>query len=343
MEELKKSSVVFDEERHTYYRGDVQLSGVTNLIHSVLRLGIYPDAPEKVKQVFIPRAGYHGTCVHQAIRTYEELGIEQVYFPEKEHETKDFGTVVFPAQDVSPELKEYKRLKGDDYKVLASEFTVDYLAFASQIDAVWTDDNGNIILVDFKTNNLDKYPGGEEALKEYLSWQLSCYAFMFEKQTGNTVNALYGMWLKGNQGGWWHIPIQPADKVEKLLNTVVLHDADTGEWTYLNEEMQVSEESKPEACNTTTDLAVPQDLTKAIADYLRMEKEIKVMKERLRELMEQNGITKWECDEFTATIGKPSERITFDEARFKDNHRDMWEQYHNKVTKTKGSFTIKAK
>ena len=39
-EDLKKSEVVFNEETHTYLRGEQQLSGVTGLIHSVLQLGV---------------------------------------------------------------------------------------------------------------------------------------------------------------------------------------------------------------------------------------------------------------------------------------------------------------
>ncbi len=146
--ELKQSSVVFDENGHTYRRGEEAISGVTGLIHSVLLLGIYPDASDFVKKVQIPKAGYYGTCVHKAIQAWDELGIELTQFPEKSHPTA--GTL--PAQDVSDELAHYRKVKPRNVKTVASEFTVDYLNFASQIDAVWCDDEDNIYLVDHKTN-----------------------------------------------------------------------------------------------------------------------------------------------------------------------------------------------
>lgn len=340
---LNTSSVVFDEAQHTYHRGDEQLSGITSLIHSVLQLGVYPDAPERVKQINIPQAGYYGTCVHHAVQTFELLGEDVTEYPSVPHQTRDYGEVVFPAQDVAVELESYKAVKAKSkMKSIASEYTVDHGSYASQIDGVWQDEDGGWWLVDLKTNNLDYYPGKADGLKEYLSWQLSCYAFMFERlNPDKKVKGLLGLWLRKGESELWTIERQEDARVGKLLNTVALLGEDG--WVYLNGEMQVDvAESKPEACNTA-DLAVPAEITKAIADLLRAEKVAKQMKEKLRELMEQNGVVKWECDEFTATIGKPSESTTFDMDRFKDNHHDLWEQYYNKKTKKKGSFTIKAK
>lgn len=341
---LKTSEVVFNEEQHTYHRGEEQLSGITGLIHSVLQLGVYPDAPERVKQINIPKAGFYGSCVHHAIQSYELLGDEmaETLFPGKMHQTKDYGEVEFPTQDVHTELESYKTVKDKMVMTsLASEYTVDFGSYASQIDGVWLNEDGDIYLVDYKTNNLDYYPGKAEGLQEYLSWQLSCYAFMFERlNPGLKVKGLIGLWLRGDDHQQWVIKRQPDEQVEKLLNTVALLGEDG--WAYFNEEMQV--ESRNEvATQATTDLAVPVEITTAIAGLLRAEKIAKQMKERLRELMEQNGVTKWECDEFTATIGKASVSTTFDMDRFKDNHRDLYEEYYTKKTQKKGSFRITAK
>ena len=308
--ELKQSAVVFDEATHTYRRGEAELSGITGLIHAVLLLGIYPEASDFVKKVQIPKAGYYGTCVHKAIQAWDELGIEMTQFPEKEHPTAG----MLPAQDVSAELAYYRKVKPRTCKTIASEFTVDYGNFASQIDAIWGTETGDIYLVDHKTNNLQYYPGGPEGLKEYLSWQLSCYAVMFEQQTGLKVKGLLGNWMRKGAGELWRIPRQPDEQVLKLLATDIVKQ-DWGGFAYLNPEMQVTtakvEEVKP--VTTTTDaLAVPVDVVSAITTLLRAEKAAKAMKEKLRELMEAAGVTKWECPEFTATIGKPSETTTFD-------------------------------
>lgn len=337
--DLTQSEVVFNEETHRYLHGDAELSGITGLIHAVLLLGVYPDASDYVKKVQIPKAGYYGTCVHKAIQAWDELGIELTQFPEKEHPTAG----ILPAQDVSAELAYYRNVKPRNVKTVASEFTVDYLNFASQIDCIWCDNEGGIYLVDHKTNNLDYYPGGAEGLKEYLSWQLSCYAVMFEKQTGNKVKGLIGNWMRKGAGELWRIERKPDELVQKLLSTDIMPDGN-GRFVYINQEMQVYAEKVEEVKQTESDssLVVPSDVVTAIATLLKAEKAAKAMKEKLRELMEAAGVSKWECDQFTATIGKASESTTFDSKAFQADHPDLYKQYLKKTTR-KGSFTQKLK
>ena len=337
--DLTQSEVVFNEETHRYLRGDSELSGITGLIHAVLLLGVYPDASDYVKKVQIPKAGYYGTCVHKAIQAWDELGIELTQFPDKEHPTAG----ILPSQDVSAELAYYRKVKPRNVKTVASEFTVDYLNFASQIDAVWCDEENNIYLVDHKTNNLDYYPGGADGLKEYLSWQLSCYAVMFENQTGIKVKGLLGNWVRKGAGELWRIERKPDELVQKLLSTDIMPDGN-GRFVYLNQEMQVYAEKVEEVKPTESDssLVVPSDVVTAIATLLKAEKAAKAMKEKLRELMEAAGVSKWECDQFTATIGKASESTTFDSKAFQADHPDLYKQYLKKTTR-KGSFTQKLK
>lgn len=339
-EDLKKSAVVFDEATHTYRRGDEKLSGITSLIHSVLQLGVYPDANDFVKNVQIPKAGYYGSCVHKAIQVYDSIGIEMVKFPEIEHPTA--GTI--PAQDVTDDLDAYKARKPYNMRTVASEFTVSLGMFASQIDAVWADDEDGIYLVDYKTNNLDYYPGHAAGLKEYLSWQLSCYAVMFENQTGLKVKGLVGFWLRHGDGERWEITRQPDEKVLQLLETEILPKPQGG-FVYINEAMQVElpqvEQNKPAAVSYEA-LMVPPEITTAIANLVRAEKAAKDMKERLRQLMEDNNITKWECDDFVASIGKESTTTTFDSTAFKKANPDLYNEF-TKTTTRKGSFKITAK
>ena len=338
MIELKHSDVVFNEAAHTYTKGAEKLSGITSLIHSVLRLGVYPKADQETIEVRIPRAGYYGKCVHEAIRMFNDTGIDVTEFPEKEHQTKHYGLQIFPGHDVSEELENYKQMLTNGRKTIASEFTVSFGQYASQIDAVWEDSEG-VYLVDYKTNNLDYYPGKAAGLKQYLSWQLSCYAVMFEQQTGIKVKGLYGIWLRHEDKELWQIDRQPDEQVTCLLKTVAIPQ-DDGTFVYLNSEMQVEETT--EVVATAQDIAAPANIIKAVADLLRAEKAAKDMKERLRELMEQNGVTKFECDEFTATIGKPSVSTSFDSKAFKKDHADLFSQYTKEISK-KGSFTLKLK
>lgn len=347
MNNFKASDVVFNEELHTYTRGEQQLSGITSLIHSVLRLGVYPKAEDNVKEILIPQAGYYGTCIHQAIQMWDELGIEMTQFPEKEHETAHFGIVTFPAQDVSADLAYYKTLLPEGWRVLANEFTVSYGDFASQIDIVWGDDEDGIWIVDTKSNNIDAYPGRKAGLMEYLSWQESCYAFMFEHQTGLKVKGLKGNWMRKGTGELWDIERKPDEQVKKLLETTILPnpdydptDIDSHRFIYINDEMQVADEVAVVA--TPADLAVSTDVTKAIADFLRAEKLAKQMKERLSQIMEQNNVQKFECDDFVASIGKSSTRKGFDQERFKTDHPELYKEYIT-TSEVRGKFTIKEK
>ena len=339
-EDLKQSAVVFNEEAHTYRRGDEALSGITSLIHSVLQLGVYPDANEYVRNVQIPKAGYYGSCIHKAIQIYEDLGVTQTQFPEKPHPTAG----MLPAQEVSQELATYLRLKPKKVRTIACEFTVSMGMFATQIDTIWADDDDNIYLDDHKSNNLDYYPGGAAGLKEYLSWQLSICAVMFEAQTGLKVKGLYADWLRKDAGELWKIDRVPDEKVLKLLETEILPKPGGG-FIYINESMQVEaarvEEIKPVVSNSK-DLAVPVEITTAIANLLKAEKAAKLMKDKLRELMEANGVTKWECDDFIASIGKSSTATSFDAKAFEAADPETYKKYL-KTTVRKGSFTIKAK
>ena len=339
-EDLKQSAVVFDEATHTYRRGDERQSGITSLIHDVLQLGVYPDASDFVLKVQIPKAGYYGTCIHKAIQMYEDIGIEMTKFPEKEHPTA--GTL--PAQDVSIELETYKRLKPKKLRVIATEFTVSFGMFATQVDSVLADEDDNIYLDDHKSNNLDYYPGGKEGLKEYLSWQLSANAMMFENQTGLKVKGLYADWIRKGDGELWKIERVPDEKVLQLLSTEILPKPEGG-FIYINEAMQVEaakvEEVKP-AESKSDALVVPPEITTAIANLVKAEKAAKDMKERLRELMEKNNITKWECDAFVASIGKASTATSIDSKALKEDEPEIFKKY-SKTTTRKGSFKIDAK
>lgn len=338
--DLKQSAVVFSEETHTYRLGERKLSGITGLIHSVLRLGVYPEASQYVKEVSIPKAGHYGTCVHKAIQIYDNFGLCVTEFPEKKHQTEHYGVVSFPALDVMEDLRHYLNVKPKTVQTIENEFTVSYGNYASQIDAIWCNDKDEIYLVDHKTNNLDYYPGGPDALKEYLSWQLSCYAEMFEQQTGYKVKGLLGNWLRHGQGELWRIERQPSEKVLELLNTE-LQESDHG-FIYINEKMQVYDSAPTAVATVDSDIVVADEITSAIAELLRAEKKAKSMKEKLREIMEEKCITKWENEHFTATIGAETTTTSLNTSAFKRDHKDLYEQY-TKTTKRKGSFTLKLK
>lgn len=221
---LIKSPVEFNEELHRYSLGDKRLMGITGLIHSILELGVYPDANEFVKNTAIPRAGQYGSAVHKAIELYDDLGIKQTSYP------NTFGDEDW---EVSRELESYIRHQSG-FRPLANEYTVsDNFQYASQIDNVWVrEETGGIWLADTKTNNLNYYPldgyglpnyfaNHEDGLKEYLSWQLSVYAVLFERQNpGLKVEGLCANWLRKDEEAFWEIERKPDELVLELLKTV---------------------------------------------------------------------------------------------------------------------------
>ena len=59
-------------------------------------------------------------------------------------------------------------------------------------------------------------------------------------------------------------------------------------------------------------------------------------------MMEKNGVTKFECDLFSASIGKPSTREDFDKKAFQEANPELYKQY-TKTASVKGKFTLKLK
>ena len=60
MIELVKSSVVFNEENHTYMLGEKQLQGITGMISRQL----FPDKYKDVPDFVLKRAAEKGSLIH---------------------------------------------------------------------------------------------------------------------------------------------------------------------------------------------------------------------------------------------------------------------------------------
>lgn len=300
---LKEPSIMFDELNHTYTNGEgKQLSGVTALLKRQLFADKYDGISEKV----LEQAAERGNLIHRQVEMYETFG----------------GNI----DTLSDEARTYVTLKdANKFETIATELLVsDFENVASGIDVVW-EKNGHVFLCDIKTTSkLDM---------EYLSWQLSIYKYLLLRNNPDVeIRGLYACWLPREQYGKPKlVPVdeKPMAWVKDLIET----DARGEQW--VNPEAALVAEREQS-------LAVPQELTKAIASYLEAEKQAKEMKEQLRALMQEHGITKWECDEFTATIGKDSETTTFDSKAFKEANPDEYNKYLKTSTR-KGSFKVTLK
>ena len=357
MMQFKQSPVVFNEEEHTYHLNGKRLLGITGLIHSVLGLGVYPDANDFVKDVAIPRAGSRGTAVHHAIQTYDTLGImEPVQVVRTKFGCKERDNIRYEMieWDVTDELENYIAQREGSIP-LANELTVsDNLRYASQIDNVWLlESTQGIWLVDTKTNNINLYPtcgyfqsdyfsSGEEALKEYLSWQLSIYAELFEfENPGMKVEGLACNWLRGKDSALWLIERKPSELVWKLLQTEY-HFTDNGVVFDIPDLSMFGINTLP--AERQQQAIISQEIIDTIATLIAQEKESKAkldeLKKQLRQAMEAHNIKSWDSGKFRATIAADSERTTFDAERFKKDYPDIYEIYTTKKA-VKGGFTLK--
>ena len=248
---LIKSSVAFNQEAHTYHLGDKELKGVTGMLSAML----FKDKYNGVSEEVLKKAAAYGSGVHEAVELYHTLGIE----------------------DGSDELANYKYLVEKLHlNFEASEYLVsDNENIASSIDLVFTNYEGNILLADIKTTY-----GGLD--KEYLSWQLSVYAYLFERQNpGMKVAGLMGVWLRHKDSEFSPIHRRPDEEVERLI------------YEYAN----------GLECSLTKEQTLPAEVTTLADAIADMETKIKGMtaqrdelKEKILGLMRENNCDKVELD-----------------------------------------------
>lgn len=233
MIQLKDSGVSFDAEAHRYFLNGIELNGITGLLHKQVFPDMYHDIPKWV----LDRAAERGTMVHESI------------------ELLDAG---FTPAESTPELDSYKRIKADNgLKTIANEYIVtDSKHFASGIDLVLGDKDGNIVIADIKTTSVLN--------KEYVAWQVSIYAYLFELQNPElNVSKLYAMWLRGDKSEFTEVEridtdivkdllqcevegrkfINPLAKVDKKMPTQI-KDAELAVYTLINQIKELTEQKK---------------------------------------------------------------------------------------------------
>lgn len=341
------SGVVFTDNPHGYHKDGKEYSGITSLIHAVKALGVYPNASDFVKNYTIPKAGAYGTSVHDAIEFFDTMGIKKT-----EWQTR-FG--IF---NVEEELENYIALKKKGgYENEENEFNVAYGDYSSNIDNIWSKD-GEIYLVDTKTNNLDYYPNGEEGLKEYLMWQLNCYRVMFEMQNPHIkVKGLLANHLRKGDGVTWDIPMIDDEAVIELLNTKCEVNADWAKdnneprFRYYTEEDGAkvyydAEEKKNELSTIPSDLIIPNDVVenmRFIESQMNHYKEMyDNMKNGLLKVMSEKGIKSFDCGALKATITPETTSKSFDKDKFFKAHPELKDEIPNyeKTTTRKASIRL---
>lgn len=303
MTELKESYVCFEKETHTYHFNGKTLKGITGLIKKHLFPNKYDDVPEEV----LRKAAEKGTFIHEVCELIDDLGIEY---------------------DL-PEAKGYKELKdlyGLNYE--RSEYLIsDNENVASCIDKVYRESETEFSLGDIKTTS--KFD------REYVRWQLSIYAYLFERQNPETkVVRLFGIWLKGEI----HQIIEVERIPDKIIEELLSCDA-KGE-LFVNPIIpsgEIEERNLPEKY-----MQIESEIAKINEQAKYWSDKKKELIDGIRREMVNANVLKWIGEKVSFTRKKDTLREDFDKKRFKDDYPDLYNQYliQNPVL---GSVTLKTK
>ena len=276
-QDLAVSPIVFNEADHSYEDKDgFLLTGVTSILKSVL----FPNKYAGISEDILMRAAEHGTNVHHVCQMHDILGEES---------------------DL-PELARYKAIKEENgISMIAAEYLVsDERLVATMIDCI--DSDGN--LYDIKTTyNLDE---------EYLSWQLSFCAWLFELQNPELkAGKLFAIWLRPDKHRLVEVPRKPNDEVERVLRAFLSGDI-------------IKQEETTEIARVAN---IEAEIIRFKEQLNALEEEKKNAMEALKKHMEDNGLKKIETDRVLVTIVADSKSKTFDSARFKKEHPELSDEY----------------
>ena len=294
---LVNSWVVFDEATHTYTLGDKNLVGITGLIHDK----VFPDMYNGIPAAVLNKAAERGKSVHQNI--------------------EDHDRGMFACQ--TPELINYKKGCTDCGLVHEdSEYIVtDREHYASAIDKVYRLSETEFALADIKTTS--------KLNIEYVSWQLSIYAYLFEKQVvGAKAKVLYAIWLRGDEYRFVEVERKSQNDVERLLSCGI-----TGEDFITKTEVQQLPDNVIATLQQIADIEVQ---AKALLD------QSKTLREAIEKEMRERNIVRWDNDVFEVSLTSDYEKKAFDTTKFKKEHPDMVDAYM-KTSRVKGHLSFKIK
>lgn len=290
--QLNHSYVRFDEERHEYWLGDKQLQGITGLLSRQLFPNKYSAVPAEV----LNRAAQRGSRIHAECFTFDMFGTAE-----------------------SEEAKWYAELvEKEQLEIIDNEYLVsDNENYASAIDKVLKK-NGELCLADVKTTySLDK---------EYISWQLSIYKYLFELlNPQHEIKRLYAIWVR-NGATLHEVEVKPKDVIKGLL------ECEAKGIQFINPYAPVVEDKESEKA-----LCLIRELTEIATQIKTLEKLKSDYNAMIEELFNDLGADKWESDSFVITKTKSYERTSFDSKKFEQDNPELYKNYL-KTTTVKGGI-----
>ena len=299
---LAKWGGTFVASEHRYYNKDgKELQGVTGL----LKRRIFMDEYKGVSQSVLNNAAERGSLIHSRIELFDSMGV---------------------GEDM-PEVANYKRLKEENgLEWIASEYLVsDDENYASAIDKVYHAKDmaeDEVELSDIKTTYRFN--------REYVSWQLSIYAYFFEMMNPKKkVKRLSGLWIReddkrGSIAKYIPIERKPVEMVKRLI--------------------QCDLEDRPFEVSV-----LPSYISENIEKLAFLDERIKVLTAE-KEALVAEILDKMKSDEkesidsglilFTRVAS--SMRSSFDSKKFKEENQEMYNKYlKESVVKESLKLTIR--
>lgn len=296
---LVKSKVRFDEEQHRYFLGEKELSGITG----TLIKKAFPDTYKGIPDAVLAKAAERGSVVHQNLELFDTV----------------FNSDVNIMHSVLPEVKDYNEMiiSYGLHHVDSEYLVTDNENFASAIDKVLADNEGNIYLADIKTTATLHY--------DNVSLQLSIYAKWFEEQNPDLkVKEIVCMWFKNGQSKFQPLPRVSDEQIDELINAYLADDTD---YQY-----------KVEVPEQFSALEQEYRLITARMDALKIKQDD--LKEQMMKMMEANKQKSIKTNIGSYSYVEASTKKTFDTKLFKDTEPEHYE-YYLKDTTTKPSLRIK--
>lgn len=287
MEEVEE--FIFDKEKHEYRLDGRVLPSVTQILEATLFDKKYDGVDEEV----LKKAAEYGSLIHKEIEEYIKTG----------------------AIGFTEEVVNFIKIKEENnLNHLASETMVYDSNMAGTIDLMGYKDDKQI-LADIKTTyKLDK---------EYVSWQLSLYAYIIDPNY-ERIEELYAIWLREDKSSFEKVERKSEQQILDVLSAFV-----RGAKIYFA---------------PTTLESIPLEQQTAFCQYM---KQIKAIEEKTKEIkeailleMENRGISKIDLGDITITYKKPSTKTSVDTKKLKED--SLYDKYA-KTSAVKSSITIKLK
>lgn len=296
---LNVPKVTFIEESHQYFLGKKELKGVTG----TLIKKAFPDTYKNIPESVLMKAAERGGLIHNTLETFCSIFDADIkQYPNPTEELQAFHSM----------------LVAFDLHYVASEYLVtDGENFASAIDGIFADSEGNIYLVDYKTTSTLHY--------DNVSLQLSIYAKWFEEQNPDLkVKEIVCMWFKNGQSKFQPLPRVADYQIDDLIAAYLADDA---EYQY---KVEVPEQF----------LALEQEyrLITARVDALKIKQD--ELKEKIMKMMEDNKQKSIKTQFASYSYVESTTKRTLDTKLFKEKYPNAYEKL-TKVSIYKPSIRIK--